>query len=140
MANGGGRNRHHAAGWKCRAPYAWVCLIPRGPVRSFAHANSTQSCRPREALLSSGLLCQENGITILGGDGSIGFVGMKRARLGLAVVGMAASLAVGAALWPHASDAYAVLAAQDDPAVFSGIRIYSALRNNPDVIHENIEA
>jgi len=65
---------------------------------------------------------------------------MKRARLGLAVVGMAASLAVGAALWPYASDAYAVLAAQDDPAEFSGIRLYSALRNNPGVIHENIEA
>jgi hypothetical protein len=65
---------------------------------------------------------------------------MKRARLGLAVVGMAASLAVGAALWPHASDAYAVLAAQDDPAELSGIRLNSALRNNPGVIHENIEA
>jgi hypothetical protein len=65
---------------------------------------------------------------------------MKRARLGLAVVGMAASVAVGAALWPHASDAYAVLAAQDDPAELSGFRLNSALRNNPGVIHENIEA
>ena len=65
---------------------------------------------------------------------------MKRARLGLAVVGMAASLAVGAALWPHASDAYAVLAAQDDPAELSGIGLNSALRNNPGVILENIEA
>jgi hypothetical protein len=52
---------------------------------------------------------------------------------------MAASVAVGAALWPHARDAYAVLAAQDDPAELSGIRLNSALRNNPAVIQENIE-
>ncbi len=65
---------------------------------------------------------------------------MKRARLGLALVGMAASVAVGAALWPHARDAYAVLAAQDDPAKLSGIRLNSALRNNPAVIQQNIEA
>jgi hypothetical protein len=31
------------------------------PDRSFAHANSTQSCRRREALLSSGLLCPKSG-------------------------------------------------------------------------------
>jgi hypothetical protein len=65
---------------------------------------------------------------------------MKRARVGLALVGMAASVAVGAALWPHASDAYAVLAAQDDPAELSGIRLNSALRNNPAVIQDNVEA
>jgi hypothetical protein len=65
---------------------------------------------------------------------------MKRARLGLALVGMAASVAVGAAVWPHARDAYAVLTAQDDPAELSGIRLNSALRNNPGVIQENIEA
>ena len=65
---------------------------------------------------------------------------MKRARVGLALVGMAASVAVGAALWPHASDAYAVLAAQDDPAELSGIRLNSALRYNPAVIQDNVEA
>src|SRR6266480_6749460 len=32
------------------------------PGRSFAHVNSTQSCPPREALLSSGPLCLKNGI------------------------------------------------------------------------------
>jgi len=65
---------------------------------------------------------------------------MKRARVGLALVGMAASVAVGAALWPHASDAYAVLAAQDDPAELSGFRLNSALRYNPAVIQDNVEA
>jgi hypothetical protein len=53
---------------------------------------------------------------------------------------MAASVAVGAALWAPARDAYAVLAAQDDPAELSGLQLNSALRNNPGVITENIEA
>jgi hypothetical protein len=65
---------------------------------------------------------------------------MKRARLGLALVGMAASAAVGAALWPHARDAYAVLAAQHDPAQLSGVQLNSALRNNSGVIRENVES
>src|SRR6202171_6593719 len=38
----------------------------RAPTAHFAHANSTQSCRPREALLSSGLLCPKNGTPCLG--------------------------------------------------------------------------
>src|SRR5205085_7704611 len=49
---------------KCRAPYWRVQLMgssadPRGRTAppSLAHANSTQSCPPREDLLSSGLLC-----------------------------------------------------------------------------------
>src|SRR4051812_49648217 len=54
--------------------------------------------------------------TILGRGGSIGFDGMKRARVGLALVGMAASVAVGAALGPHARHAFAVLAAPGQPA------------------------
>jgi hypothetical protein len=69
---------------------------------------------------------------------------MKRAWLGLAlgsaVVGMATSVAVGAALWPHARDAYAVLAAQDDPAELAGAQLNFALRNNPAAIQENIKA
>jgi hypothetical protein len=53
---------------------------------------------------------------------------------------MAASVAVGAALWPQARDAGAILAAQDDPAELSGLQINSAVRNSPNVITENIEA
>src|SRR3979409_2055255 len=63
--------------------------------------------------------------TILGRGGGVGLDGVKQARVSLALVGMAASVAVGAALWPHASDAYAVLAAQDDPAELSGFRLNS---------------
>jgi hypothetical protein len=65
---------------------------------------------------------------------------MKWARPSIALVGMAASVAVGAALWAPARDAYAVLAAQDDPAELSGLQLNSTLRNNPGVITENIEA
>jgi hypothetical protein len=65
---------------------------------------------------------------------------MKRLRLGLAVAGMAASAVACVALWPHARDAGAILAAQDDPAVLSDLQLNSALRNNRAVITENIEA
>src|ERR1700752_2615855 len=56
---------------------------------------------------------------------------MKRARLGLAVACMAVSAAMAAALWPNARNAWAVLAAQDDPAERSSLQVNSALRNNP---------
>src|SRR5438477_2567060 len=65
---------------------------------------------------------------------------MKPVWLGIAVVGRATSVAVGAALWPHARDAYALLAAQDDPAALAGAQLDFALRNKPAVIPENIEA
>jgi hypothetical protein len=65
---------------------------------------------------------------------------MRRLRLGLAVMGMAASAVACAALWPHARDAGAILAAQDDPAVLSDIQLNSALRNNRRIIEQNIEA
>ena len=45
-----------------------------------------------------------------------------------------------ALLWPHARDASAILAAQDDPAELSDIQLDSALRDNPAVVGENIEA
>ena len=65
---------------------------------------------------------------------------MKRTRLSLAVVYMAASAAVGALLWPHAREAAAILAAQDEPAQLADIGVNSALRNNPALVEENIEA
>jgi hypothetical protein len=65
---------------------------------------------------------------------------MKRTRLSLAVACMVASAAVGAALWPHAREASAILVAQNEPAQLADIGINSALRNNPALIEENIEA
>ena len=65
---------------------------------------------------------------------------MKRVRLGMAFAGMAASVAVGVALLPQARDAYALLAARDDPAELSSVQLDSALRNQPALIEKNIEA
>ena len=65
---------------------------------------------------------------------------MKRLRLGLAVAGMVLSAVACAALWPHARDAGAILAAQNDPAELSDLQLNSALRNNRTVIEQNIEA
>src|SRR5580704_6155010 len=56
-----GRNQHdqHTPRQvECRATYRRFALIPSA---SSAYANSTQSCRRREALLSSGLLCLKSG-------------------------------------------------------------------------------
>lgn len=65
---------------------------------------------------------------------------MKQARLSLAVAAMAASVAVGAALWPHARDAYALLAARDEPEQLADLQVNSVLRNNRALIEHNIEA
>jgi hypothetical protein len=65
---------------------------------------------------------------------------MRRLRLDLAVAGMAVSAATCAALWPHARDAGAILAAQDDPAVLSDLQLNSALQNNQAIVADNIEA
>src|SRR5258705_3970926 len=65
---------------------------------------------------------------------------MERARLGRAVAGVAACAVACALLWPHAREAGAILAAQDDPAVLSDVQLDSALRNNQALVAENIEA
>lgn len=64
---------------------------------------------------------------------------MKQWRLISAVAGMAVSVAVGAALWPRAHNAAALLAAQDEPAQLADVRIASALRNNQALVAQNIE-
>src|SRR5882762_7858316 len=61
-------------------------------------------------------------------------------RIGLAIACMGICAALLAVLWPHARDAGAILAAQDDPAVLSDLRLNSALRNDQAVIAGNIEA
>src|SRR4051794_22741986 len=65
---------------------------------------------------------------------------MKRSRIGLAAFGLAASAVVGALLWPHAREATAMLAAQDDPAVLADLQLSSAVRNNADIVGRNVEA
>src|ERR1700674_1083357 len=68
------------------------------------------------------------------------FFRMKRSRIVWAMAGMEVSGIALAELWPHAREAYAILAAQDDPAALSEIKINSAVRNNQTVIADNIEA
>jgi len=69
---------------------------------------------------------------------------MRRSRIGLALTGILAGMAVCAAalvqLAPHARDAFAILWAQDEPSELADVRLNSALRNTPSLIAENIEA
>src|SRR5262245_20296810 len=65
---------------------------------------------------------------------------MRWLGIGRAVAGAAVSVAVCVALWPHARDAGAILAAQDEPAALADLQLNSALRNNPALVAENIEA
>jgi hypothetical protein len=63
---------------------------------------------------------------------------MKTPRIGSALAGLLICAFACLLLWPHARDAGAVLAAQDDPPELADLQINSALRNNG--IDENIEA
>jgi hypothetical protein len=65
---------------------------------------------------------------------------MKWLRIGLALTGMLACASTCALLWPHARDGAAILAAQDNPVELSDLALESALRNDPAVIADNIEA
>jgi hypothetical protein len=65
---------------------------------------------------------------------------MKRLRIGWALTGMAVCAVACALLWPHARDAGHLLAAQDDPAALADLGLNSALRNDPRLIQQNIEA
>src|SRR6202034_4756396 len=65
---------------------------------------------------------------------------MKRRRIGLALAAMMVSGAALAAVWPHAREAGAMLAAQDDPAELSDLQVNSALRNSQNIIADQIES
>jgi hypothetical protein len=65
---------------------------------------------------------------------------VRRGRISIALAGLAFSAAIGAALWPHAQQACAVLAAQDDPAELADLQLNSTLRNDQSVIADNIDA
>jgi hypothetical protein len=64
---------------------------------------------------------------------------MNRSRIGW-LLAMTVSGAALTVLWPHARDAFAILAAQDDPAELSDIQLNSALRNSQIVVADQIEA
>lgn len=65
---------------------------------------------------------------------------MKLRGVFSALVGVAICGALLAAIGPHAREAGRTLAAQDDPATLSDLQINSALRNNPALVDNNVEA
>ncbi len=70
----------------------------------------------------------------------MGFFRMRRSRISSALAAMAVCAAGCALLGLAARDAGAVLAAQDDPATLADLQLNSALRTNPAVVEQNIEA
>src|ERR1043166_4481597 len=71
---------------------------------------------------------------------SKGRISSMRLRLEAVLTAVASCAVACALLWPDARSAGALLAAQDDPAKLSDLRLSSALRNSPDLIVRNIEA
>ena len=65
---------------------------------------------------------------------------MRRLRIGLALAGMAVCVTALAQVAPHAHDAFAVLAAQDEPADLADLQVNSAMRNNPALVSDQIDA
>jgi hypothetical protein len=112
-------------------------LIPKN-ARLVAHANSTQSCRLRKPFFRRGSCVLKTAYHLKESENT-GFFGMWW-RIGTAMTIMTGGAVACVLLWPHARDAGAILAAQDDPVELSDLQLNSALRNTPDVIAQNIEA
>jgi hypothetical protein len=66
--------------------------------------------------------------------------GMKWLRISTALGGIAACNFMLAQVGPHAREAGALLAAQDDPAVLSELRLDKLLEQNEKLVQDNIEA
>ena len=64
---------------------------------------------------------------------------MKWLRISTALTGIAACGFMLAQVAPHAREAGAILAAQDDPAALSEIKLDALLRHNDRLIQDNIE-
>jgi len=65
---------------------------------------------------------------------------MKWLRISTALTGIAACGFMLVQVAPHAREAGAILAAQDDPAVLSELKLDALLRQNDRVVQDNIEA
>ena len=63
-----------------------------------------------------------------------------RLRLSFGLAGMVVCVATLALVWPQARDAFAVLAAQNDPSELADLSLNSALRNTPTILTDSIEA
>ncbi|MEY9128000.1 hypothetical protein ABIA03_007828 [Bradyrhizobium yuanmingense] len=69
-----------------------------------------------------------------------GLFHMKWLRISTALAGMAVCGFVLAQVAPHAREAGAILAAQDDPAALSELKLDALLRHNDRLVQDNIEA
>lgn len=56
-------------------------------------------------------------------------IGVTRQRINAGLAGLAFTVAVGAALWPHVRHAGALLAAQDDPAALADLQLEPTVRS-----------
>lgn len=65
---------------------------------------------------------------------------MRRLRIGLALAGMAVCATALAQVAPRAHDAFAMLAARDEPADLADLQVNSAVRNSPTLVADQIEA
>lgn len=65
---------------------------------------------------------------------------MKWLRIGSALTGIAACSLLLAQVAPHAREAGAILAAQDDPAALSELKLHAALAKDERLVQDNIEA
>jgi hypothetical protein len=65
---------------------------------------------------------------------------MKWLRISTALTGIAACSFMLAQVAPHAREAGAIFAAQDDPAALSELKLDAALRQNERLVQDNIEA
>ncbi|MFB6450709.1 hypothetical protein [Bradyrhizobium tunisiense] len=65
---------------------------------------------------------------------------MKWLRISTALAGVAACSFMLAQVAPHAREAGAILAAQDDPAELSELKLDALLRQNEQLVQDNIEA
>ena len=121
------------------APYWRLQLIPRAPAAHLLMQIRHNLVVPEKPFFRRGC-CVLKAAHHVKASEDTGFFSMKPLRIGSALAGMALCAAVFAALWPHARDAGAILAAQDDPAELSDLQLNSALRNNQAVVEQNIEA
>src|ERR1700738_5725570 len=116
-------------GSKCCGPYWRVLVIPRSPTAHLLMQIRHNLVVPEKPFFRRGC-CVLKAAHHFEGSENTGFFGMKWSRIGSALVVMTVSGVALAVLWPHARDAGAILAAQDDPAELSDIQLNSALRNN----------
>jgi len=65
---------------------------------------------------------------------------MQRRRIGLALASAMISGAALIVMWSHAREAASALAAREDPAELSDIQLRSALRNNQNIMADQIRA